>query len=181
MLAGVPDFETCLGCAESETLELTDEVIAFAPLHQAPWGVIVRQMRSELMAPVNRLLVQTLLLGIGTVLGALLLVWVTTNSVIQPVQLLKEASERIAKGDLSTPIELPPQTWVYGGGRRRDEIGIWQKASPPCAGSSNARWMRLTPLIVNWTRVSRNEPRLRWRLSSTPRPPEMTCVRSSMP
>src|SRR4030043_2175430 len=75
------------------------------------------------MAPVNQLLVQTLLLGIGTVLGALLLVWVTTNSVIQPVQLLKDASERIAKGDLNTPFEIPPQSRIYGGGRRRDESG----------------------------------------------------------
>ncbi len=98
-------------------------MVAFAPLSEAPWGVIVRQKASELFSPVNRLLVQTLLLGIITVLGALFLVWVTTNSVIQPVQMLKEATERIAQGDLNTPIVLPSLGWIYGRGRRRDEIG----------------------------------------------------------
>jgi len=120
---GKPNVETCLGCAESETFESSDEVIAFAPLTQAPWGVVVRQKASELMAPVNRLLAQTLLLGAVTVIGALFLVWVTTSSVIRPVQMLKEASERIAKGDLSTPFEIPSQSWIYGRARRNDEIG----------------------------------------------------------
>jgi PAS domain S-box-containing protein len=122
-IAGKPDVETCLGCTESSTEEVIDEVVAFAPLSQAPWGVIVRQKASELMAPVNRLLVQTLLLGLATVIGALLLVWVTTNSVIWPVQMLKEATERIAQGDLDTPIKMPSPSWLYGRGARRDEIG----------------------------------------------------------
>jgi signal transduction histidine kinase/HAMP domain-containing protein len=122
-VAGIPDIETCLGCAEGDSPESTDEVIAFAPLTQASWGVVVRQKASELMAPVNRLLVQTLLLGSITIVGALVLVWVTTNSVIKPVQVLKEASVRIAQGDLTTPIELPSQNWIYGRTRRRDEIG----------------------------------------------------------
>lgn len=120
---GKPNVETCLGCAEGGTNESSDEVIAFAPLTQAPWGVVVRQKASELMAPVNRLLMQTLFLGAVTVIGALFLVWVTTSSVIRPVQMLKEASERIAKGDLSTPLEIPSQSWIYGRARRNDEIG----------------------------------------------------------
>ena len=122
-IEGKPVVETCLGCGGEDLFESTDEVIAFAPLDQAPWGVVVRQKASELMSPVNRLLVQTLLLGAVTVIGALGLVWVTTNSVIRPVQTLKEAAERIAEGDLSTPIEIPSQSWIYGRGRRRDEIG----------------------------------------------------------
>ncbi len=120
---GKPNVETCLGCAEGEANESSDEVIAFAPLTQAPWGVVVRQKASELMTPVNLLLVQTLFLGAVTVIGALFLVWVTTSSVIRPVQMLKEASERIAKGDLSTPLEIPSQSWIYGRARRNDEIG----------------------------------------------------------
>lgn len=122
-IAGEPDVETCLGCGETDSIESSDEVIAFAPLSQAPWGVVIRQKASELMAPVNRLLVLTLLLGAITIIGALFLVWVTTNSVIKPVQMLKEAAERIAQGDLDTPIQIPSQNWIYGRDRRRDEIG----------------------------------------------------------
>jgi PAS domain S-box-containing protein len=122
-LAGKPGVETCLGCGSQDSPEWADEVIAFAPLSQAPWGVVVRQKASELMAPVNRLLVQTLMLGAITVLGALLLVWVTTNSVIKPVQSLKEAAERIAQGDLDTPLEALSAGWLAGRGRRNDEIG----------------------------------------------------------
>jgi signal transduction histidine kinase/HAMP domain-containing protein len=126
-VAGKPVVETCLGCNPDETVESGDEVIAFAPLSLAPWGVIVRQKASEVMAPVNRLLIQSLLLGLATIVGALLMVWVTTGSVIRPVQMLQEAAERIAGGDLSTPVEDPTPEWLSirgrGSGPRRDEIG----------------------------------------------------------
>lgn len=120
---GEPGVETCLGCSDLDTPESGDEVIAFAPLTQAPWGVIVRQQASELMAPVNRLLIQTIIVGLATVLGALALVWVTTNSVIQPVQKLNEAVNRIANGDLTTPMEVLVSDWFTGRRLRKDEIG----------------------------------------------------------
>lgn len=122
-VSGKPGVETCLGCSRGDSSESTDEVIAFAPLKMAPWGVVIRQKSSELMKPVNRLLIQTLLLGAVSIIGALFLVWVTTNSVIEPVQKLREAAERIAQGDLDTPIQIPVQNWIYGRDRRRDEIG----------------------------------------------------------
>jgi signal transduction histidine kinase/HAMP domain-containing protein len=121
--SGEPMVETCLGCGGSETAESLEEVAAFAPLTQAPWGVVVRQKASELMAPVNRLLIQTLILGLVSVLGAMALVWVTTNSVIRPVQMLKESVERIKAGDLSTPLENLFTGWFTLRRRRHDEIG----------------------------------------------------------
>jgi len=103
--------ETCVGCDSGETL--AGQVVAFAPLTEAPWGVVVHQDSDEAFAPVNRLKLLTTLLGLVTVVGALGLVWVTTSSVIAPVQLLTEAARRIAQGDLSTPIRY----------QRGDEIG----------------------------------------------------------
>jgi signal transduction histidine kinase/HAMP domain-containing protein len=123
ILAGEPVVETCLGCTGEESSGLGDEVIAFAPLTDAPWGVIVRQSAAELMAPVNRLLIQTLVLGLATIIGALGLVWVTTNSVIKPVQSLKEAAVRITMGDLNTPMEIFDPGWFSFRRRRLDEIG----------------------------------------------------------
>jgi len=122
-ISGAPGVETCLGCGGDGLSETVEEVVAFAPLKMAPWGVVIHQKANELMKPVNRLLVQTLLLGVVTIIGALFLVWLTTNSVINPVQNLKVAAERIAQGDLDTPIQIPAQNWIYGRERRKDEIG----------------------------------------------------------
>ena len=110
-IAGLPGVETCLGCSDDSTASSSDEVVAFAPLTQAPWGVVVRQKASELMAPVNQLLFQTLLLGVVTVAGALLLVRITTSSVIRPVQRLQEAAQKIAAGDLEAPLGQAAHDW----------------------------------------------------------------------
>ena len=147
---GRPVAETCLGCSASindgaddlngqvlqkegeapaggllsnTSADANGEVIAFAPLSQAPWGVLVRQKASELMAPVNRLLVLTLLLGAATIFGALLMVRVTTNSIIRPVQTLQEAAEQIASGGLPSWTEENPAGALNLPLRRGDEIG----------------------------------------------------------
>jgi signal transduction histidine kinase len=128
-VAGKPGIETCLGCSAADSSEASGEVIAFAPLTQAPWGVVFRQQADELMAPANRLLMQTLVLGVVTVIGALALVWVTTNSVIRPVQVLTDSALRMAGGDLTTPLEISSGGWfsassdLTGRRARRDEIG----------------------------------------------------------
>jgi signal transduction histidine kinase/HAMP domain-containing protein len=121
--SGEPMVETCLGCGGGETAESHEEVVAFAPLAEAPWGVVVRQKASELMAPVNRLLIQTLSLGLASILGAMVLVLVTTNSVIKPVQMLKDSVERIKAGDLTTPLDQLFTGWFALRRRRQDEIG----------------------------------------------------------
>lgn len=118
-VSGKPGVENCLGCSEGDLNGLSDEVVAFAPLAEAPWGVVIRQKSSEVFAPVRRLMLFTGILGLVTFLGAFFLVWVTTNSVIKPVQALTEAAQRIAEGDLDTPIQqLSPHLYT------RDELGI---------------------------------------------------------
>lgn len=118
-VAGKPGVENCLGCSEGDLNGLTDEVVAFAPLAQAPWGVVIRQKSSEVFAPVRRLMLFTGILGLVTFLGAFFLVWVTTNSVIKPVQALTIAAQRITEGDLDTPIqELSQHQYT------RDELGV---------------------------------------------------------
>jgi len=58
-----------------------------------------------------------------TVVGALALVWITTNSVIRPVQVLTDSALRMAGGDLATPLEISSAGWFSVRRRRRDEIG----------------------------------------------------------
>ncbi len=112
-VAGEPGIETCVGCYAEDTPQPSDQVLAFAPMVEAPWGVVVQQESAEVFAPVTRLKFLTFLLGMATVVGALSLVWITTNSVIAPVQLLTDAAKRIAEGDLKTPVCC----------QRGDEIG----------------------------------------------------------
>ncbi|MBI5565768.1 MAG: GAF domain-containing protein [Chloroflexi bacterium] len=100
--------------ANAATLESGDEVIAFAPVSLAPWGVLVRQKTDEAFAPVRHLSLQVFVLGLLTVIGALALVAVTTRSVINPVELLTGAAQRIAEGDFAAPVNRQ---------RRGDEIG----------------------------------------------------------
>lgn len=101
---GQPVVETCIACPANPPSAPEDLVIAFAPMSEAPWGVVIRQQSNEVFAPVRRLTLQTLVLGLAALLGATGLVWVTTSSVINPMQILIDAAKRIASGDLSTPI-----------------------------------------------------------------------------
>jgi PAS domain S-box-containing protein len=94
------------------------EVMAFAPLDRVPWGVMVRQDEAEVMAAARDLQARIFTLGAIALLGALLLVYLTTRSVIMPVQELTRAAQRIAGGDLQTPIR------EYG----KDEIGVLARA-----------------------------------------------------
>ena len=96
--------EPCVGCETAGSLESNGQTTAFAAMRQAPWVVIVYQDSAAAFAPTNRLTLLTVLLGLAAIAGALGLVWVTTNSVVAPVQLLTEAARRIAGGDLTTPI-----------------------------------------------------------------------------
>jgi nitrate/nitrite-specific signal transduction histidine kinase len=120
--------ESCLGCAEDEFKD-AGVVLAFAPLSQAPWGVIIWHDSQELFSPVRQLGVQILVLGFFAVLGAFGLVLVTTQSVIAPVQMLTDATHKISvlEFDASTlkSVECTLATSLAKKtGRRRDEIGL---------------------------------------------------------
>jgi signal transduction histidine kinase/HAMP domain-containing protein len=112
--AGQPTVETCVGCSADNILSETEgQVVVFAPLTQVPWAVVIQQDSGQVFAPVAQLKLLTALLGMAAIVGALVLVWITTNSVVAPVQLLRDAALRIAGGDLTTPICC----------HREDEIG----------------------------------------------------------
>jgi len=121
-----PNFEACLGCAEND-LE-TGTVIAFSSLSEVPWGVVIWHESHELFAPVRRIGFQTLILGSLAILGALVLVMLTTRSVIAPVQVLTDATQKI--GETHDTLSLKSvecslsTTLARKTHRRRDEIGV---------------------------------------------------------
>lgn len=89
------------------------EILAFAPLSRAQWGVAVRQSEDEVFAETHLLQWRIFALMLICLVGALALVYLTTRSVIVPVQALTAATRRIAAGDFDSPIHV----------RGQDEIG----------------------------------------------------------
>lgn len=125
---GKPMVEACLGCTGDEMQE-TGTVIAFAPLSQVPWGVVIWHDADVLFAPVRQLAMQTAILGALAILGAFVLVFVTTRSVIAPVQMLTDATRRISEVQFdATTLKSVESTLADSlakqTGRRRDEIGL---------------------------------------------------------
>ncbi len=80
------------------------EVMAFAPLEAAPWGVLIRQPESEALAPARRLEQRALWLGVPAFMIAILFAWATVRSVVGPARVLTVAAQRLAEGDLSQPV-----------------------------------------------------------------------------
>jgi signal transduction histidine kinase len=126
-IEGKPMVEACLGCQGDEFSE-TGTVIAFAPLKQAPWGILIWHDSAHLFAPVRKLGLQTLVLGVVAFLGAFILVMLTTRSVITPVQILTDATRKISEVQFDTPtlksVQSDLSSSLGGKHARRDEIGV---------------------------------------------------------
>ncbi|HEY63359.1 MAG TPA: GAF domain-containing protein [Caldilineae bacterium] len=105
----------CHDCHQtSQGVAPLPEVMAFAPMTRINWGVVVRQHQEEAFAAARQLQERVILLGAVALLIALVMVWMITRSVVSPLKLLTGAAQRIAQGDLDTPVRC----------QRGDEIGV---------------------------------------------------------
>jgi len=89
-------------------------VLAFVPLSEANWGVVIRQSEEEALASTRGLRQNLLLFGVGLVTIALLFVVITTRDIGSRIRMLTAASQRIAEGDLISPVTTSG----------KDEVGI---------------------------------------------------------
>jgi signal transduction histidine kinase len=116
-----PFTQRCVACHIERGVSVPDpkEILTAAPLSAAPWAVMVRQDAAEALPTLGAvpwyavllgLLVQFVLVGIFA--------WGAAESVTRPVAVLRTEAERIAGGELASPI--PP----LGG----DEVGRLGKA-----------------------------------------------------
>ncbi len=112
--AGQPTRGVCHSCHEPGPTVQQRDVLAFAPLSEAGWGVVIRQSEQEAFAPIRELRQNLLLAGLGIVIIAGIFMIATTRDVVGRIQKLTSASKRIALGDFVTPISLPSQ----------DELGV---------------------------------------------------------
>jgi|Deesub1362A_J573_1020465.scaffolds.fasta_scaffold02121_6 signal transduction histidine kinase/PAS domain-containing protein len=104
---GVALSGTCHECHQSAgTPKPLPEVMAFAPLARAPWAVVLRQDQAEAFASARRLRERILLFGSAAALASLALAWAVSRQIIGPIKGLTTAAQRIAHGDLDSPIDI---------------------------------------------------------------------------
>ncbi len=112
--AGKPTRGVCHTCHEPSQQVERKDVLAFVPLANTHWGVVVRQSEDEAMAPANKLNQNLIFYGIGLMFIALMFVGITTRDLGSRIKMLTVASRRIASGDLASPVT------TLG----KDEVGI---------------------------------------------------------
>ncbi|MBF6606861.1 MAG: HAMP domain-containing protein [Chloroflexi bacterium] len=87
-------------------------VMAVVPLPGSPFYVILEQPVDVALALPNQLRDQLLFTAGAGFVAALALAWITTRHVVKPTEQLTAAAERIAAGDLASPINVSAQDEV---------------------------------------------------------------------
>ena len=97
---------TCHGCHESGAPNTrVDEVMAFAPLSpRAPWGISIRQPEKQAFSTAIGISWKILACVPALALLSLLFALGAAASITAPLSLLTRTAERIAAGELATPI-----------------------------------------------------------------------------
>ncbi|MDO8473212.1 MAG: histidine kinase [Dehalococcoidia bacterium] len=97
---------TCHNCHAPDSGAVTrrKDVLAFAPLSTASWGVAVRQAEDEALADTMKLRENMFILGVLALAVAFPGTIAIASRAVRPVMALTEASKRMAAGDLETSI-----------------------------------------------------------------------------
>ncbi len=122
------DVSTCHSCHDDDA-ERRKDVLAFAPTESIPWGVVLREPEEDALAPANNLRRQVLIVGGLSLLAIVLLAWALMRLIARPVSGLIAASERIAGGDLDTPVPAVGQDEIGMLARRLDEMRVELRTS----------------------------------------------------
>ncbi len=109
--------------ASASLPEAADDVSASAPVASTGWSVRVRQARRDAFAEELDLKTWFAFLTPLFVVVAALFAWGAARSVRRPLGALTESADRLAAGDLSLPVPLPPE-----GADRDDETGRLARA-----------------------------------------------------
>lgn len=95
----------CHRC-HNANVKQSNNIMAYAPLEIAPWGVSVQEPEKIVFAPATNLKKTFILLGI-VFLGAAFLLSIGINrSIVRPINELTTVADRIARGDLSKPVPI---------------------------------------------------------------------------
>lgn len=95
---------SCHSCHDTQGESRDSDVLAFAPLSQVPWGLVLRQPESEVFGATQSLAYRLAILGLVVLVVFWALLWLTTRSIVIPLRSLTHACREIAAGNLSLPI-----------------------------------------------------------------------------
>jgi signal transduction histidine kinase len=98
----------------NEGVSRSTDILAFAPLDMARWGVSILQPEKDVFAPARQLRETFLMFSAGSIGIALLIAIGMSRSIVKPVHDLIAATRKIASGDMSKAVG-------FGG---VDEIGM---------------------------------------------------------
>jgi two-component system phosphate regulon sensor histidine kinase PhoR len=79
-------------------------IMAMVPLDSVPWGLGVGGSEAAFTALIDRWRWEILPLGVLVLATVVLLVWTTRRTVVAPVEALTQRAQRIAAGDLTSPV-----------------------------------------------------------------------------
>lgn len=99
---------TCHRChdQESSAQNRTRDMIAFSPLSNAHWGIIVRDEENAVFEPARKLERDFIILSITAIITAVLLAIGMSKSIVNPIQQLISSAKKIGKGNLSDPVTV---------------------------------------------------------------------------
>lgn len=80
------------------------DILAVVPLNAARWGVIVGQPKENFFAPAAALRRKFVMLVVVFILTAVFFSIVTSRHIVKPLKFLISSADRIASGDLQTPV-----------------------------------------------------------------------------
>jgi HAMP domain-containing protein len=94
--------DNCYSGGESQ--ERRNDLLAFVPLTMAPWGVVIGQPESEIFAPVKSLRNKFILLVMVFISTSAAFSLAISKRIVFPLRRLIASADKIASGDLSTPV-----------------------------------------------------------------------------
>jgi len=103
-----------IGGDDSRNLVRTTDMMAFAPIAEANWGVAVREPKEIVFSPATSLKRNFSFLAAIALISSLILASGMSRGIVKPIRQLTTATRRIADGNLSEPVHVTS----------RDEIGI---------------------------------------------------------
>ena len=109
--SGVPIVEAVLdgqkGAMKGYTDNFGHQVVGtFSPIWELGWGIIVQRPLVNIGREIGRV---RNVIFIGIVISIILTIiigWLMSRTISQPIRLLAEASEKVARGDLSTSVDI---------------------------------------------------------------------------
>ncbi|RJP20601.1 MAG: HAMP domain-containing protein [Deltaproteobacteria bacterium] len=117
--------QSCHRCKEGTAGRKRErDMLAFAPLTMAPWGVIVRDPVDSVFSPSSNLRRGFLLLSAVAIATTLLLAIGLSKGIVRPVQALIGATRKIADGNLDDPIEVEAKDEIGTLGKSVDDMRI---------------------------------------------------------